>query len=205
MKLFVDSGYLSPYAMSVFVALREKNVPFELEPIDLARGEHRSTTYAMHSHTLRVPTISDGAFNLSESSAICEYLDEVHPGTALFPTTPQLRAKAREVQAWLRSDLMPIRAERSTEVVFLLRHPPPLSGEAQTAAAKLFAAVEAMLPEGQQNLFGGWSIADTDLALMLNRLVLAGDRVPDRLAAYARAQWERPSVQEWVSMPRSAQ
>lgn len=203
MKLFVDSGYLSPYAMSVFVALREKNVSFELEPIDLARGQHRSAAYAMHSHTLRVPTISDGALNLSESSAICEYLDEVHPGTALFPTSPQLKAKAREVQAWLRSDLMPIRAERSTEVVFLLRDPPPLSGEAQTASAKLFSAVEAMLQDGQQNLFGAWSIADTDLALMLNRLVLAGDSVPDRLAAYARAQWQRPSVQEWARMPRS--
>lgn len=205
MKLFVDSDYLSPYAMSVFVALREKNVPFELEPVNLARGEHRAARYAMHSHTLRVPTISDGAFNLSESSAICEYIDEVHPGTALFPTSPQLKAKAREVQAWLRSDLMPIRAERSTEVVFLRRAPPQLSEQAKTAAAKLFSAVEAMLPNGQQTLFGAWSIADTDLALMLNRLVLAGDSVPDRLAAYAHAQWQRPSVQEWVSMPRSAQ
>lgn len=203
MKLFVDSEFLSPYAMSVFVALREKRVPFELAPVNLAQGEHRSAAYALRSHTLRVPTISDGEFNLSESSAICEYIDQVYQGTALFPENPQFKAKAREVQAWLRSDLMPIRVERSTEVVFLKRTPAPLSPDAQAAAAKLFSAVEGWLPLDQQSLFGAWSIADTDLALMLNRLVRAGDKVPERLAAYAQTQWQRPSVQEWVNLPRS--
>jgi glutathione S-transferase len=52
-------------------------------------------------------------------------------------------------------------------------------------------------------LFDQWSIADTDLALMLNRLRLAGDALPARLAAYAEAQWQRPSVQEWVNKPRA--
>ena len=205
MKLFVDSEFLSPYAMSAFVALREKHIQFEVVPINLAQGEHQSLSYASLSHTLRVPTISDGDFHLSESSAIGEYVEEIYEGMALYPTNVRSKAKAREIQAWLRSDLMPIRVERSTEVVFLKRSPPPLSKDAQAAAAKLFAAVEAVLPVGRQSLFGAWSIADTDLALMLNRLVQAGDKVPTRLAAYAQAQWQRPSVQEWVNMPRSAQ
>ncbi|MDE0840536.1 MAG: glutathione S-transferase, partial [Kiritimatiellae bacterium] len=38
--------------------------------------------------------------------------------------------------------------------------------------------------------------------LMLNRLILAGDAVPERLSEFARAQWQRPSVQEWVNMQR---
>jgi glutathione S-transferase len=37
MKLFVDANYLSPYAMSVFVALREKRLPFETVLINLER------------------------------------------------------------------------------------------------------------------------------------------------------------------------
>ena len=36
--------------------------------------------------------------------------------------------------------------------------------------------------------------ADTDLALMLNRLVINGDAVPESLARYAHRQWQRPSV-----------
>jgi len=38
---------------------------------------------------------------------------------------------------------------------------------------------------------------------MLNRLVLNGDPVPEKLAAYARHQWQRPSVLSWVNQERS--
>jgi len=205
MKLFIDSNYLSPYAMSAFIALREKSVPFEVALIDLQGSEHLAAPYAGVSTTLRVPTLSHNQFNLSESSAICEYLEEIHPTPPIYPAKVQDRAKAREIQAWLRSDLMPIRMERSTEVVFLKRSPPPLSNSAQVAADKLFKAAERFLPESGQTLFGQWSIADTELALMLNRLIFAGDEVPARLAAFANLQWQRPSVQEWVNMQRSAQ
>lgn len=203
MKLFVDSNYLSPYAMTVFVALREKRLPFETVLVNLGRHEQLDPLYAEVSTTRRVPTISDDGFHLSESSAICEYLEDRYPGTALYPADIQSKAKAREIQAWLRSDLMPIRQERSSEVVFLKRSPPPpLSAEAQTAARKLIAAAQGFLPFGRTSLFEQWSIADTDLAMMLNRLRLAGDTLPGRLATYAETQWQRPSVQEWLNKPR---
>lgn len=202
MLLYVDSQYTSPYAMSVFVGLKEKKIPFELRTIDLLNGANRSAEYATESLTARVPTLVDGDFSLSESSAITEYLDEVYPGTALYPSDPRTKARARQVQAWLRSDLMDIRQERSTIVVFYQPSPQPLSPAAEIAARKLFRAAETLLAHGGDNLFGSWSIADVDLALMLNRLVLNGDPVPSRLADYARLQWQNPSVQEWVNQRR---
>ncbi|MGV8577848.1 glutathione transferase, partial [Pseudomonas aeruginosa] len=48
--------------------------------------------------------------------------------------------------------------------------------------------------------FREWCIADTDLALMLNRLVMHGDPVPERLRHYAHKQWQRPSVQAWLAL-----
>src|ERR1043165_6189096 len=114
MKLFVDSRYLSPYAMSAFVTLREKRVPFELVTVDLDRAEHLAPAYASLSTTLRVPALDDEGFHLSESSAICEYLEDRFPDTPVYPSNLQQRATARQGQAWLRSDLMPIRQERST-------------------------------------------------------------------------------------------
>lgn len=203
MQLFTDSNYLSPYAMSVFVALREKGIAFDTVPVDLAQSEHLAPAYAGIVATRRIPSIDDNGLHLSESSAICEYLEEQYPGTPIYPGGIAQRARAREVQAWLRSDLLPLRAERPTECVFLQRSPVPLSATAQAAAEKLFAAAAQWLPPGQQPLFGAWSIADTDLALMLNRLVRAGDAVPEPLAQYARLQWQRPSVQEWARLPRS--
>jgi glutathione S-transferase len=42
------------------------------------------------------------------------FVDEIFPGTRLYPTDPRDRARARQIQAWVRSDLMPIREERPT-------------------------------------------------------------------------------------------
>lgn len=150
----------------------------------------------------RVPTLVHDGFALAESSAITEYLGEVFPEPPLYPEDRHDRARARQVQAWLRSDLMPIRAERPTEVLFYRPVDAPLSPTARDAARKLFAACEALLAHGQPDQFGAWCIADTDLALMLNRLVLNGDVVPPLLADYAKHQWQRPSVQRWAALER---
>jgi glutathione S-transferase len=202
LSLFVDAQYASPYAMSAFVALHEKGLPFQVLPVDLALYENRGANYAAKSLTQRVPTLVHDDFSLSESSAITEYLDEVFPGSRLYPNAPQLRARARQIQAWLRSDLLPLRAERSTEVVFYGRSGATLSHEAVIATEKLFFLADKLLEQGANHLFGQWSIADVDLALMLNRLVLHGDPVPKRLADYAARQFERPSVSLWIEQKR---
>lgn len=205
MKLIVDSRFASPYALSAFVGLQEKQLSFEVQPLNLDKGEHRHPSLQSLCPTQRVPVLIDGEFSLAESSAICEYLHERHPGPALYPNQMQQRAVAREIQAWLRSDLMPIREERSTLVLFYGRNPAPLSEQAQAAAQVLFQAAAQWLPDDRPHLFGeDWCIADTDLALMLNRLVLNGDTVPERLVHYASHQWQRASVQAWVQLSRPA-
>ena len=212
LTLYVDARYASPYAMSVFVALTVKQVPFELRTVDLAAAAHLAPAFAGLSRTQRVPTLVHGDFVLSESSAIDEYIEDAFAGAPLYPTDPRLKARARQVQAWLRSDLMPIRVERDTEVVFLRKPVAALSPAGEAAAAKLFAAAEAWLPAGagaepgaepgEEHLCGPWCIADVDLALMLNRLVLAGDAVPARLADYATRQWRHPAIRQWVAFER---
>jgi glutathione S-transferase len=204
--LHVDSRFLSPYAMSAFVALVEKNLPFELRTVDLESGAQREDGYANRSLTGRVPMLEHGGFALAESSAIAEYLEDVYPPpahAALYPANPEDRARARQVQAWLRSDLLPIRAERSTEVVYLRPVDKPLSPEAERAAQRLFAAAHSLVG-AKGRLFDAWCIADTDLALMLNRLVRNGDKVPAPLSEYARREWERPSVRAWLEKVAAA-
>ena len=204
LRLYVDSLFTSPYALSVFVALQEKGLPFDLITLDLDAAQNHTADFARLSVTQRVPTLVEGDFALSESSAITEYLEQVYPETAVYPADPKQRARARQVQAWLRSDLLPIREERSTRVVFYGEQMPPLSPVAQAAARKLISAAQALLAGNPDHLFGQWSIADVDLAVMLNRLILNGDNVPAELVAYAQRQWQRPSVQAWVNQPRPA-
>jgi glutathione S-transferase len=202
LTLYVDADFLSPYAMSAFVVLTEKGLEFEIATIDLSSKKNHEASYTEVSITGRVPTLIHNGFALSESSAIAEYLDEAFPTPPLYPKNLQQRARARQVQAWLRSDLIPLRQERSTEVIFNRQTGVSLSLAAQAAAQKLFFAADTLLKPDAENLFGDWCIADVDLALMLNRLVLNGDAVPARLADYAKHQWQRPSVQLWVSQPR---
>ncbi len=202
LRLYVDAQIRSPYAMSAFVALHEKGLSFDITTVNLGASENLAPDFADLSLTCRVPTLLHDKFSLSESSAITEYIDEVFPGTPLYPTEPQAKARARQIQAWLRSDLMPIREERSTIVVFYGSKQSPLSSAALDSAEKLFSAAESLLPPGSENVCGQWSIADVDLALMLNRLILNEDPVPERLAAYAKHQWQRPSIQLWVNQTR---
>ncbi|UNM22520.1 glutathione transferase [Pseudomonas sp. ArH3a] len=204
LRLYVDSMFTSPYAMSVFVTLREKGLAFDLLTLDLDAGQNQAADFAQLSVTQRVPTLVEGDFALSESSAITEYLEQVYPETPVYPADPKQRARARQVQAWLRSDLLPIRQERSTLVVFYGQKMPPLSPVAEAAARKLISAAQALLAGNPHYLFGQWSIADVDLAVMLNRLILNSDSVPAELVDYAQRQWQRPSVQAWVNLQRPA-
>ena len=202
MLLYVDSNFASPYALAAFVSLLEKGLTFDVKPLELFANAQREAGFASTSITRRVPTLVHDEFALSESSAICEYIEETFAGTRLYPTDLRDRARARQVQAWMRSDLMPIREERPTFVVFCGAKKPALSPQAIEAAQKLFAAALQLLEGHTENLFGDWSIADVDLAMMLQRLVAHGDTVPQRLVDYANRQWLRPSVQQWIKLKR---
>ena len=172
--LWSDANFFSPYVMSVYVALAR-----------------------------RVPVLEIDGFELSESSAIDEYLgDRFAPPEweRIYPHDLQKRARARQIQAWLRSDLVPIRTERSTDVVFAGVKKPALSEEGLSSARKLIETASSLLAQGNPNLFGEWCIADTDLALMLNRLILNGDDVPQLLVDYATFQWQRASVQRYLAL-----
>jgi len=204
LTLSVDSFWISPYAFSCYVALKEKGLPFQVREVSLPDKEHHRPEYQKQSMTGRIPMLQHGDFTLSESSAIVEYLDDAFPGTArALPASARDRARARQIMAWVRSDLMPIREERSTTTMFYERATKPLSPAAQDAARRLMAFSQAAVPEGRSSLFGvAWTAADTDLAFMLQRLNLSGFELPPVARRFVEAQWQRPSVQEWVNHKR---
>lgn len=204
-KLYVGADFVSAFAMSAFVALKEKQLSFDLVTLDLKARENYQATYRDVSLTCKIPTLVHNGYALSESSAIAEYLEEVTPGhNKLFPLDIKQRARARQLQAWLRSDLLVIRKERPADLIYFGKKDNPLSDEALAAVGRLFFVTDRLLEEGADHLFGDWSIADTDLAIMLNRLLANGDQVPARLAAYVRRQWDRDSVRAWMDMARVA-
>jgi len=205
LKFYVGADFVSAFAMSAFVALKEKQLSFELVTLDLKARENYQATYRDLSLTCKIPTLVHQGFALSESSAIAEYLEDVAPGhNRLLPLDIKQRARARQLQAWLRSDLLVIRKERPADLIYFGKKDTPLSDDALAAVDRLFFVADRLLEGGAEHLFGDWSIADTDLAIMLNRLVANGDQVPSRLAAYVRRQWDRDSVRAWMDIERAA-
>jgi len=207
LTLFSDHYWISPYAFSCFVALKEKGVPFEVKIVKLQDKEHLQAGYRDASITARLPALRHGVFWLAESSAIDEYLEDAfqppqHP--RLYPEDPRQRAQARMLQAWIRSDLMPLREERSTATMFYERAKVPLSPDAQASMDNLLRVTGLLLKDGATQLFPTWSIADADLTMVLHRLILNGHEVPAKVRRFAEAQWQRPSVQEWVTHARPA-
>jgi len=200
MKLYNSIGP-NPRMVRMFMAEKGFDVP--RVDVDLLRGENRREPYLMANPSGQCPALElDDGTVLAEITAICEYVDETFDGTRLYPTDPRDRARARQIQAWVRSDLMPIRDERPTFVVFNGAKRPALSEAARDAAERLFSAALTLLDGRTNNLFGAWSIADVDLAMMLQRLVVLGDPVPQRLIDYATHQWRRPSVEQWILKKR---
>ncbi len=186
----------SPYVLSCFVALREKQIPFELRTVSLQKGDHRQPPFVTLSLTARVPVLVDGDLSLSESSAIVEYLDEKFPPPTyarVLPVDTVHRARARQVMAWVRSDVAALREERSAEYVFLpagrrrrRRRRCRLPG--QEAAEKVVRVASSLIPDGGGPLFDGWCIADTDLAMMLWRLSRTGYPLPRQGAGLRRSR-----------------
>ncbi len=205
LTLFIDDHWVSPYAFSNFVALREKKLDFELEEVSLPKREHHLPTYRESSLTGRLPSLRHDDYWLSESSAINEYLAEVFPfpkHPRIFPEDLKERGRARQLMAWVRSDLMPIRDQRSTSSLFYDRPVQPLNKEGEDSVARLLRVADTVISETRTTLFAQWCIADADFGLMLNRVVKHGQRVPAKVARYVEANWQRPSVREWVDHKR---
>lgn len=74
--LWSDANFFSPYVLSAWVALQEKGLSFTLKTRDLGQGEHLQPGWRGYALTQRVPVLEADNFELSESSAIAEYLEE---------------------------------------------------------------------------------------------------------------------------------
>ncbi|MBX7098654.1 MAG: glutathione transferase [Myxococcaceae bacterium] len=205
LTLWVDDTFDSPWAFSAFIALTEKELPFTLRGLSLERGEHRRPGFG--ARTGRIPALQRGEYWLAESVAIAEYAAEnfPYPGhPRLFPEDLARRGECREVQGYVRTGFEALRAERPSRSLWGARVTAPLSDAARADADALLAYAAGRLAPGARSLFGAWCIADADLALALQRLVLNGDEVPRALADYAAATWDRPSARAWHALERPA-
>ncbi|KAJ7626036.1 glutathione S-transferase [Roridomyces roridus] len=87
--------------LAVAMALVEKDVPFELVPLDLRARAHKTPEFLAIQPFGQVPAIDDDGFILFETRAICRYLEQKYAdrGTSLMPSYQDAQAMGRFEQA----------------------------------------------------------------------------------------------------------
>jgi glutathione S-transferase len=89
----------SPNTWKVRAVATHLGLPLELVPVDLTKGAQRTPDYLALNPTGRTPTLVDGDFVLSESTAIMQYIADQTPNT-LWPSDPRSRADITRWQCW---------------------------------------------------------------------------------------------------------
>ncbi len=97
MKLY-DGGAPSPRRVRIFIA--EKGLDIPKVELDLTAGDNRHPDFLKLNSLGQVPVLElDDRTVISESIAICRYLEETHPDPALFGSDAVERAR---IEMWNR-------------------------------------------------------------------------------------------------------
>src|SRR5579872_2587323 len=99
MKLYNEANP-APNPRRVRIFLAEKGVSIPLVQVTLRNGAHKEPDFVAKNSLGQVPVLElDDGSTLSESVAICRYLEELHPSPDLFGASAWERA---QVEMWMR-------------------------------------------------------------------------------------------------------
>ncbi|MDB0058717.1 glutathione S-transferase family protein [Gammaproteobacteria bacterium] len=183
MKLYDNPMANSPRKVRMFLV--EKNITdVEIVNIDLMQGEHKTREYRAIAPNSRIPALQlDDGTVVMESTAICRYLESLHPEPNLFGESPMEIASIEMWQCRVYNELM-------IPLAMGFRHLHPAMaamenqnkeyGEAQKQIAiKSLSYFNGVLGESEFVAGARYTFADiqmittTDFFIKLNRLELS--------------------------------
>lgn len=88
---------LSPFSRKVRLCLAEKRIEVELVE---ERYWEQDPDFLRRNPAGKIPVLKMGGRTMSESTAICEYLEEAYPAPPLMPKDAEGRYEVRRLVAW---------------------------------------------------------------------------------------------------------
>ena len=87
------------------IALNLKGLDYEIEPVNIVKGEHREAGFLSHNPFAGVPLLQAAGRDRAQSVAILEWLDEAYPDRPLLPRDVEDRFTARELAYAIATDI----------------------------------------------------------------------------------------------------
>ena len=95
---FYNSLGPNPRVVRMFMA--EKGIKIPFEEIDIMKGDNRKEPYLSKNTTGQMPALElDSGHCVTEITAICEYLEDIHPSQPMIGSNPEQKAECRK---WTR-------------------------------------------------------------------------------------------------------
>lgn len=141
-------GYFrSSTSHRVRIALNLKGLAYETVPVHLLQGRQHEAAYRALNPQGLVPTLEEGEVRITQSLAIIEYLERIHPEPPLLPADALGQARARSLALICACDMHPL---GNLRVLKYLKNVLGLDQEARDAwcrhwMAAGFEALEARL------------------------------------------------------------
>ena len=98
--LTIIGNHISPFVRKVLTICEIKQLPYQLDSIVPFFGNEE---FARLSPLRRIPVMIDGDVVLTDSTVICEYLEDRWPQTPVLPREPAARGQARFLDAYANS------------------------------------------------------------------------------------------------------
>lgn len=205
MSLTIGDKNLSSWSFRPWILMTHAGIPFTENNIALDRPETRSVLKERSPSGL-VPFLRHGAVEVWDSLAIMEYLADVYPDKALWPSSRDARALARTVSAEMHSGFSALRTV--WPMMFTregLRH------TTAGGVARDIARIDALWSQCRSRfggdgpfLFGAFTIADAMFAPVVSRFFTYGPvQVSEGSIAYMEAVRALPAWTAWLDGARA--